>query len=103
MLCVDNYFTGRKDNISRLLENPHFKVMCHDVIFLVYVEVDEIFNLACPASPVHYLFNPVQTTKTSIIRAINMMGLAKSSGARIFQAALSEVYGDLSVHLQTEN
>ena len=94
MLCVDNYFTGRKDNIAHLLDHPHFEVMRHDVTFPLYVEVDEIYNLACPASPVHYQFDPVQTTKTSVIGAINMLGLAKRLGARILQASTSEVYGD---------
>ena len=94
MLCVDNYFTGRKDNIAHLLGNPHFEAMRHDVTFPLYVEVDEIYNLACPASPVHYQFDPVQTTKTSVIGAINMLGLAKRVGAKILQASTSEVYGD---------
>jgi UDP-glucuronate decarboxylase len=103
VLCVDNYFTGRKDNIVRLLDNPHFEVMRHDVTFPLYVEVDEIFNLACPASPVHYQFDPVQTTKTSVIGAINMLGLAKRVGAKILQASTSEVYGDPTIHPQTED
>ena len=103
VLCVDNYFTGRKDNISHLLDNPRFEAMRHDVTFPLYVEVDEIYNLACPASPVHYQFDPVQTTKTSVIGAINMLGLAKRTGARIMQASTSEVYGDPTVHPQTEN
>jgi UDP-glucuronate decarboxylase len=103
VLCIDNYFTGRKDNIVRLLDNPHFEVMRHDVTFPLYVEVDEIFNLACPASPVHYQFDPVQTTKTSVIGAINMLGLAKRVGAKILQASTSEVYGDPTVHPQTED
>jgi UDP-glucuronate decarboxylase len=102
VLCVDNYFTGRKDNIVHLLDHPHFEVMRHDVTFPLYVEVDEIFNLACPASPVHYQFDPVQTTKTSVIGAINMLGLAKRVGAKILQASTSEVYGDPTVHPQTE-
>jgi UDP-glucuronate decarboxylase len=102
VLCVDNYFTGRKDNIVHLLDNKHFEVMRHDVTFPLYVEVDEIFNLACPASPVHYQFDPVQTTKTSVIGAINMLGLAKRVGATILQASTSEVYGDPTVHPQTE-
>jgi UDP-glucuronate decarboxylase len=102
VLCVDNYFTGRKDNIVHLLDNKHFEVMRHDVTFPLYVEVDEIFNLACPASPVHYQFDPVQTTKTSVIGAINMLGLAKRVGAKILQASTSEVYGDPTVHPQTE-
>ena len=103
VLCVDNYFTGRKDNIAHLMANPHFEVMRHDITFPLYVEVDEIFNLACPASPVHYQFDPVQTTKTSVIGAINMLGLAKRVGAKIFQASTSEVYGDPTVHPQTED
>jgi len=102
VLCVDNYFTGRKDNILHLMEHPHFEVMRHDVTWPLYVEVDEIFNLACPASPVHYQFDPVQTTKTSVIGAINMLGLAKRVGAKIMQASTSEVYGDPTVHPQTE-
>jgi UDP-glucuronate decarboxylase len=103
VLCVDNYFTGRKDNIVHLLDDPHFEVMRHDVTFPLYVEVDEIFNLACPASPVHYQFDPVQTTKTSVIGAINMLGLAKRVGAKILQASTSEVYGDPTIHPQTED
>jgi len=103
VLCVDNYFTGRKDNISHLISNPHFELLRHDITFPLYVEVDEIFNLACPASPVHYQFDPVQTTKTSVIGAINMLGLAKRVGAKILQASTSEVYGDPTVHPQTED
>jgi len=103
VLCVDNYFTGRKDNIIPLLDHPHFEVMRHDITFPLYVEVDEIFNLACPASPVHYQFDPVQTTKTSVIGAINMLGLAKRVGAKILQASTSEVYGDPAIHPQTED
>ncbi len=103
VLCVDNYFTGRKDNIAHLMSNPHFEMMRHDITFPLYVEVDRIYNLACPASPVHYQHDPVQTTKTSVIGAINMLGLAKRIGARIFQASTSEVYGDPSVHPQTED
>jgi len=103
VLCVDNYFTGRKDNIAHLLDNPRFEAMRHDITFPLYVEVDEIYNLACPASPVHYHFDPVQTTKTSVIGAINMLGLAKRTGARIMQASTSEVYGDPTVHPQTED
>lgn len=103
VLCVDNYFTGQKDNIARLLGNPHFEAMRHDVTFPLYVEVDEIYNLACPASPVHYQFDPVQTTKTSVIGAINMLGLAKRVKARIFQASTSEIYGDPTVHPQKED
>jgi UDP-glucuronate decarboxylase len=103
VLCVDNYFTGRKDNIAHLLGNPHFEAMRHDITFPLYVEVDEIYNMACPASPVHYQFDPVQTTKTSVIGAINMLGLAKRIGAKILQASTSEVYGDPTVHPQTED
>jgi UDP-glucuronate decarboxylase len=103
VLCIDNYFTGRKDNIAHLIGNPHFEAMRHDVTFPLYVEVDEIYNLACPASPVHYQFDPVQTTKTSVIGAINMLGLAKRIGAKILQASTSEVYGDPTVHPQTED
>jgi len=103
VLCVDNYFTGRKDNIAHLIGDPHFEAMRHDVTFPLYVEVDEIYNLACPASPVHYQFDPVQTTKTSVIGAINMLGLAKRIGAKILQASTSEVYGDPTVHPQTED
>jgi UDP-glucuronate decarboxylase len=103
VLCVDNYFTGRKDNIAHLHSNPHFEAMRHDVTFPLYVEVDEIYNLACPASPIHYQFDPVQTTKTSVIGAINMLGLAKRVGAKILQASTSEVYGDPTVHPQTED
>jgi UDP-glucuronate decarboxylase len=102
VLCVDNYFTGRKDNIAHLMGNPHFEMMRHDVTFPLYVEVDQIYNLACPASPIHYQFDPVQTTKTSVIGAINMLGLAKRVGATILQASTSEVYGDPTVHPQTE-
>src|SRR5271165_2257857 len=103
VLCVDNYFTGRKDNIKHLLPNPRFEALRHDITFRLYVEVDEIFNLACPASPVHYQFDPVQTTKTSVIGAINMLGLAKRVGAKILQASTSEVYGDPTIHPQTED
>ena len=103
VLCVDNYFTGAKDNIARLMGNPRFEVMRHDVTFPLYVEVDEIYNLACPASPVHYQFDPVQTTKTSVHGAINMLGLAKRVRARIFQASTSEVYGDPRIHPQVES
>ena len=102
VLCVDNFFTGTKDNIVHLLGNPHFELMRHDVTFPLYVEVDEIYNLACPASPIHYQFDPVQTTKTSVHGAINMLGLAKRIKAKIFQASTSEVYGDPEVHPQTE-
>ena len=103
VLCVDNYFTGSKANISHLMGNPHFEIMRHDVTFPLYVEVDEIYNLACPASPVHYQYDPVQTTKTSVHGAINMLGLAKRVGAKIFQASTSEVYGDPKVHPQPES
>ena len=102
VLCVDNYFTGAKDNIVHLLDNPYFEVLRHDVTFPLYVEVKEIYNLACPASPVHYQFDPVQTTKTSVHGAINMLGLAKRVKAKILQASTSEVYGDPDVHPQTE-
>ncbi len=102
VLCVDNYFTGSKDNILHLMANPKFELMRHDVTFPLYVEVDEIYNLACPASPVHYQFDPVQTTKTSVHGAINMLGLAKRVKARILQASTSEVYGDPEIHPQTE-
>ncbi len=103
VLCVDNFFTGSRDNISHLLESPHFELMRHDVTFPLYVEVDEIYNLACPASPIHYQFDPVQTTKTSVHGAINMLGLAKRVRAKIFQASTSEVYGDPQIHPQTED
>ncbi len=103
VICADNFFTGTKDNIVPLLDNPHFELMRHDVTFPLYVEVDEIYNLACPASPVHYQFDPVQTTKTSVHGAINMLGLAKRTGAKIFQASTSEVYGDPIVHPQPES
>jgi UDP-glucuronate decarboxylase len=103
VLCVDNYFTGRKDNIAHLMDDPHFEAMRHDITFPLYVEVDEIYNLACPASPVHYQYDPVQTTKTSVIGAINMLGLAKRIGAKVMQASTSEVYGDPTVHPQTED
>ncbi|HEY0181733.1 MAG TPA: UDP-glucuronic acid decarboxylase family protein, partial [Rhodopila sp.] len=103
ILCVDNYFTGRKDNIAHLLGNNNFEAHRHDVTFPLYVEVDEIYNLACPASPIHYQFDPVQTTKTSVIGAINMLGLAKRLGAKILQSSTSEVYGDPTVHPQTED
>jgi UDP-glucuronate decarboxylase len=102
VLCVDNYFTGRKDNIRHLQGHPHFELMRHDVTFPLYVEVDEIYNLACPASPIHYQHDPVQTTKTSVHGAINMLGLAKRIKAKILQASTSEVYGDPAVHPQTE-
>ncbi len=102
VLCIDNFFTGSKDNIAHLLDHSRFELMRHDVTFPLYVEVDQIFNLACPASPVHYQNDPVQTTKTSVHGAINMLGLAKRVRARIMQASTSEVYGDPEVHPQTE-
>jgi UDP-glucuronate decarboxylase len=103
VLCVDNYFTGSKANIAGLLGNPRFEALRHDVTFPLYVEVDEIFNLACPASPIHYQFDPVQTTKTSVMGAINMLGLAKRTRARVFQASTSEVYGDPEISPQSES
>jgi UDP-glucuronate decarboxylase len=103
VICVDNFFTGAKDNIADLLDKPNFELMRHDVTFPLYVEVDEIYNLACPASPIHYQHDPVQTTKTSVHGAINMLGLAKRTRARIFQASTSEVYGDPQVHPQHES
>lgn len=103
VICVDNYFTGNKENIAHLLGNPYFEVIRHDVTFPLYLEVDQIYNLACPASPVHYQHDPVQTTKTSVHGAINMLGLAKRLNARILQASTSEVYGDPEVHPQTED
>ena len=103
VLCVDNYFTGSKANIARLMGNPHFEIMRHDVTFPLYVEIEEIYNLACPASPIHYQHDPVQTTKTSVHGAINMLGLAKRVGAKIFQASTSEVYGDPKIHPQPES
>lgn len=102
VLCVDNFFTGSKDNIAQLIDRPNFELMRHDVTFPLYVEVDEIYNLACPASPIHYQHDPVQTTKTSVHGAINMLGLAKRVRAKIFQASTSEVYGDPAVHPQVE-
>lgn len=103
VLCVDNYFTGSKANVAACLDHPRFELMRHDVTFPLYVEVDEIYNLACPASPVHYQHDPVQTTKTSVHGAINMLGLAKRVRAKIFQASTSEVYGDPTVHPQVES
>jgi len=103
VLCVDNFYTGSKDNVKHLLAHPHFELMRHDVTFPLYVEVDEIYNLACPASPPHYQFDPVQTTKTSVHGAINMLGLAKRLKAKILQASTSEVYGDPEIHPQTED
>ena len=103
VLCVDNFFTGRRTNVAHLIGNPRFELLRHDVTFPLYVEVDQIYNLACPASPVHYQFDPVQTTKTSVHGAINMLGIAKRTRARILQASTSEVYGDPTVHPQTED
>ena len=103
VLCVDNYFTGTKSNITHLLDNHQFELMRHDVTFPLYVEVDQIYNMACPASPVHYQYDPVQTTKTNVHGAINMLGLAKRAQARIFQASTSEVYGDPKQHPQQES
>jgi UDP-glucuronate decarboxylase len=103
VLCVDNFFTGRRANVAHLLDHPRFELMRHDVTFPLYVEIDQIYNLACPASPVHYQFDPVQTTKTSVHGAINMLGLAKRTRAKIFQASTSEVYGDPNVHPQPES
>lgn len=103
VLCVDNFFTGSKDHIKHLFSNPHFEVLRHDITFPLYVEVDEIYNLACPASPIHYQYDPVQTTKTSVHGAINMLGLAKRIKAKILQASTSEVYGDPEIHPQPEN
>jgi len=103
VICCDNYFTGQKDHIRSLLDNPRFELLRHDITFPLYIEVDEIYNLACPASPIHYQFDPVQTTKTCVHGAINMLGLAKRVKARIFQASTSEVYGDPEVHPQKED
>jgi UDP-glucuronate decarboxylase len=103
VLCLDNYYTGVRDNIAHLLGNSHFELVRHDVTFPLYVEVDEIYNFACPASPIHYQFDPVATTKTSVHGAINMLGLAKRTHAKILQASTSEVYGDPSVHPQVES
>jgi len=103
VLCLDNFYTGTKENIVHLIDNPYFEVIRHDVTFPLYVEVDEIYNLACPASPIHYQFDPVQTTKTTVHGAINMLGLAERVKAKIFQASTSEVYGDPEVHPQTED
>ncbi|TLY99253.1 MAG: SDR family oxidoreductase [Gammaproteobacteria bacterium] len=103
VLCADNFFSGTKDNIAHLIGNPRFELLRHDVTFPLYVEVDEIYNLACPASPIHYQYDPVQTTKTSVHGAINMLGLAKRTKAKILHASTSEVYGDPSVHPQTED
>uniref|UniRef100_UPI0040577D1B UDP-glucuronic acid decarboxylase family protein n=1 Tax=Candidatus Electronema sp. TaxID=2698783 RepID=UPI0040577D1B len=103
VVCLDNYFTGSKQNIVHLLDNSYFELLRHDVTFPLYIEVDEIYNLACPASPIHYQFDPVQTTKTSVHGAINMLGLAKRVKAKIFQASTSEVYGDPQIHPQPES
>jgi len=103
VLCVDNFFTGARRNIEHLLDHPHFEVVRHDVTFPLYVEVDQVYNLACPASPIHYQRDPVQTTKTSVLGAINMLGLAKRLRIKILQASTSEVYGDPSIHPQTED
>jgi UDP-glucuronate decarboxylase len=103
VICVDNFFTGNKQNIIHLLDNPYFEVLRHDITFPLYVEVDEIYNLACPASPVYYSVDPVQTTKTSVMGAINMLGLAKRLKIKILQASTSEVYGDPEAHPQTES
>jgi len=103
VICLDNYFTGSKDNVASLMGRSNFELMRHDVTFPLYVEVDEIYNMACPASPVHYQYDPVQTTKTSVHGAINMLGLAKRTGAKIFQASTSEVYGDPEIHPQPES
>ncbi len=103
VLCVDNLYSGTKDNVAHMMGNPHFELMRHDVTLPLYVEVDEIYNLACPASPIHYQWDPVQTTKTSIHGAINMLGLAKRTKARILQASTSEVYGDPEIHPQRED
>ncbi|MGB7292464.1 MAG: UDP-glucuronic acid decarboxylase family protein [Thermodesulfobacteriota bacterium] len=102
VLCVDNFFTGTKDNINHLTRNPYFEFIRHDICFPLYVEVDEIYNLACPASPIHYQFDPVQTTKANVLGAINMLGLAKRLKVRIFQASTSEVYGNPTIHPQPE-
>lgn len=103
VICCDNFFTGTKRNVAHLLDNPYFEVLRHDITFPLYVEVDEIYNLACPASPIHYQFDPIQTTKTAVLGAINMLGLAKRIKAKIFQASTSEVYGDPTIHPQVEN
>jgi UDP-glucuronate decarboxylase len=103
VLCVDNYFTGNKENVAELVSNPKFELLRHDITFPLYVEVDQIYNLACPASPVHYQFDPVQTTKTSVHGAINMLGLAKRVRARVLQASTSEIYGDPEIHPQPES
>jgi UDP-glucuronate decarboxylase len=102
VICVDNFFTGRKQNIAHLMDNPYFEVLRHDITFPLFIEVDEIYNLACPASPVHYQFDPVQTTKTSVVGAVNMLGLAKRLKIKILQASTSEIYGDPKEHPQPE-
>lgn len=103
VICLDNYFTGSKKNIAHLMDNPYFELVRHDITEPYYAEVDEIYNLACPASPVHYQYNPIKTTKTSVMGSINLLGLAKRINARILQASTSEVYGDPEIHPQTEN
>ncbi|MCD4680027.1 MAG: SDR family oxidoreductase [Bacteroidales bacterium] len=103
VFCLDNYFTGQKRNVIHLLKNPYFEIIRHDITMPFFIEVDEIYNLACPASPIHYQYNPIKTVKTSVMGAINMLGLAKRTKARILQASTSEVYGDPQVHPQTEN
>jgi len=103
IICVDNFFTGQKKNIAHLMDNPNFEMMRHDITFPLYIEIDEIFNLACPASPIHYQYNPVQTIKTSVHGSINMLGLAKRTKAKILQASTSEIYGDPKVHPQVES
>jgi UDP-glucuronate decarboxylase len=103
VICLDNYFTGRKENVAHLLDNYRFELIRHDITEPIFLEVDQIYNLACPASPVHYQYNPVKTVKTSVMGAINMLGLAKRVQARIFQASTSEVYGDPMIHPQTED
>jgi UDP-glucuronate decarboxylase len=103
VVCLDNYFTGRKENVAHLLDNYHFELIRHDVTLPIFLEVDQIYNFACPASPIHYQFNPVKTVKTSVMGAINMLGMAKRVQARILQASTSEVYGDPEIHPQTEN
>src|SRR5579863_2778431 len=102
VLCIDNFFTGSRDNVAHLLSHPHFELLRHDICFPLYVEVDEIYNFACPASPLHYQLDPIQTIKTSVLGALNLLGLAKRLKCKIFQASTSEVYGDPHVHPQTE-
>ena len=102
VVCVDNFYTGRKNNILHLLNNPYFETIRHDICFPLYVEVDEIYNLACPASPIHYQFDPIQTTKTAVHGSINMLGLAKRLKIKILQASTSEIYGDPKIHPQPE-